>query len=131
MTAMRRHLLVCCLLSATACLGKSPATPTSLDGSVVLAAGQTVELTSDLSIGFVAVVGDSRCPINAGCIQAGDAIVRLALISNNTRGARDLHAAVTTPVRFEDLELRLVDLQPYPFAGRPTDPDDYRATVHV
>ena len=131
MAPMRRTPLTICLLLATACLGKSPSGPTPIDRNVVLAPGQTLELTSDVSVGFVAVLGDSRCPINAGCIQAGDAVVRLTLASRKSRGDRDLHSATLTPVTFEDLELRLVELQPYPFGGRPTDPGDYRATIHV
>jgi hypothetical protein len=128
---MRREILAICLLSATACLGKSPAAPTPIDRSVVLAPGQTVALAADVTVGFVAVLGDSRCPINAGCIQAGDATIRVTVNSSKVSGERDLHTATTVPVRFEDLEIRVVDLQPIPFAGRPTDPNDYRATLHV
>ena len=128
---MRRGLLVLCLLSATACLGKSPAAPTPIDRSIVLAPGQTVELASDVAIGFVSVLGDSRCPINAGCIQGGDAIVRLTVNASRRSGERDLHTGTMAPVTFEDLEIQLVDLHPYPFGGRTTDPRDYRATVRV
>ena len=128
---MRRGILVLCLLSATACLGKSPAAPTPIDRSIVLAPGQTVELAADVAIGFVSVLGDSRCPINAGCIQGGDAIVRLTVNTSRRNGERDLHTGTMAPVTFEDLEIHLVDLHPYPFGGRTTDPKDYRATVRV
>ena len=128
---MRRGVLVLCLLSATACLGKSPAAPTPIDRSIVLAPGQTLELASDVTIGFVSVLGDSRCPINAGCIQGGDAIVRLTVNTSRRSGERDLHTGTMAPVTFEDLEIQLVDLHPYPFGGRTTDPGDYRATVRV
>ena len=128
---MRRSFLGIWLLTATACAGNSPAAPTPVDRSIILAPGQSIELTSDLSVGFVAVLGDSRCPINATCVHAGDATVRLTVTSSTARSDQDLHTAILTPVMFDGLALRLLELQPYPFGGRPTDPDDYRATVHV
>jgi hypothetical protein len=128
---MRRLLLALCLLPATACLGNSPSSPTPIDREIVLAQGQTAQVGGDVSVGFVSVLGDSRCPINAGCIQGGDAIVRITVTSTRGRGDRDLHTGTLAPVTFEDLELRLVDLHPYPFGGRTTDPADYRATLHV
>jgi hypothetical protein len=131
MRNMRRSALLLFLFTATACTDNSPAAPTPLDRSVVLAPGQSVELTSDLSLGFVAVLDDSRCPINASCVQAGDAVVRLAVTSRTARGDHDLHTAIVAPVTFDGLELRLLELQPYPFGGRPTNADDYRATIHV
>lgn len=88
---MRRFLPVICLLAATACLGQSPASPTPLDRQVLIAPGQTVQLTSSDSISFVAVIGDSRCPLNALCIHGGDAIVRVLVRTRNISGERDLH----------------------------------------
>ena len=35
------------------------------------------------------------------------------------------------PVSFDDVQVRLVELQPYPFSSRPFDPADYRATLRV
>jgi hypothetical protein len=131
MNGMRRSLLAICLFFATACLGQSPATPTPLDREVILAAGKTTALTATLSIRFIAVIGDSRCPINALCIQGGDAIVRIEIISRTARGERDLHTGHPQPVEFDGVEVQLVELTPYPFSGRMTDPEDYRATVRV
>jgi hypothetical protein len=128
---MRQFLLALCLLPATACLGNSPSSPTPIDREIVLSQGQTAEVGGGVTVGFVGVLGDSRCPINAGCIQGGDAIVRVTVNAGRTRGERDLHTGILAPVTFEDLELRLVDLHPYPFGGRTTDPADYRATLHV
>ena len=128
---MRRVLATFCLLLATACLGNSPSSPTPIDREIVLAQGQTTQVGGDVTVGFVEVIGDSRCPINASCIQGGDAIVRITVAGTRGRGERDLHTGTLAPVTFEDIELRLVDLHPYPFGGRTTDPADYRATLHV
>ena len=128
---MRHVLLALCLLPATACLGKSPAAPTPVNRDVVLAPGQTVEVTTGLSVRFVSVIGDSRCPGDAICIQGGDAIVRVEIESAAGRAQRDLHTGTLAPVSFDDVQLRLVELQPYPFSSRPFDPREYRATLRV
>jgi hypothetical protein len=98
---------------------------------VVLAPGQTVEVATGLSVRFVSVIGDSRCPIDAICIQGGDAIVRVDIASGEDRGQRDLHTGTLAPVSFDEVQVGLVDLQPYPFSSRPFDPADYRATLRV
>jgi hypothetical protein len=128
---MRHFLLALCLLAAAACLGKSPAAPAPVDRDVVLAPGQTVEVTTGLSVRFVSVIGDSRCPADAICIQGGDAIVRVEIESGAGLGQRDLHTGTLAPVSFGDVQLRLVELQPYPFSSRPFDPREYRATLRV
>ena len=128
---MRQFFLALCLLPVAACLGKSPAGPTPVNREVVLAPGQTAEVATGLSVRFVSVVGDSRCPGDAICIQGGDAIVRIDIESGEDRGQRDLHTATLAPVSFDDVQLQLVELQPYPFSSRPFDPADYRATLRV
>ena len=42
-----------------------------------------------------------------------------------------LHTGDMRPVRHGDLTIALVELQPYPFSARPTEPAEYRATFHV
>jgi hypothetical protein len=128
---MRPFLLALCLLAATACSGNSPSGPTPVDREVVLAPGQTAEFDSGLSVRFVSVIGDSRCPIDAVCITGGDAIVRIHVAAGTGRGDRDLHTGDMQPITFDDVEVRLVELTPYPFSGRETPQRDYRATLRV
>ena len=128
---MRPFLLALCLLPATACSGNSPSGPTPVDREVVLATGQTAEFDSGLSVRFVSVIGDSRCPIDAVCIAGGDAIVRIHVAAGTGRGDRDLHTGDMQPITFDDVEVRLVELTPYPFSGRETPQGDYRATLRV
>lgn len=128
---MRHFLLAICLLPVAACLGKSPASPTPINREVVLAPGQTVDLTTGLSVRFVSVVGDSRCPGDAICIQGGDAIVRIDVQTDKSRAQRDLHTGTLAPVAVDDVEVRLLELRPYPFASMPFDPSEYRATLRV
>ena len=129
---MRFLLLVLCLLPATGCLGSSPSAPSPIDREVVLAPGQTAQLAANVSVRFITVVGDSRCPGDALCIQGGDAIVRVEISSGRARAERELHTGSLQPVQVDDLVVRLMDLAPYPFSSLPpTQPADYRATLRV
>ena len=128
---MRHFLLAICLLPATACNGNSPTEPTPVDREVILAPGQTAEFSRGLSVRFVSVIGDSRCPIDVICVWGGDAIVRVHIAAGTGRGDRDLHTGDMQPVTFDDIEVRLVELTPYPFSGRETPRSDYRAALRV
>jgi hypothetical protein len=129
---MRPASVVWLLTMAIAC--SNPSGPTvRLDENFVLAPGESARVSgADVSIRFVGVQGDSRCPADAVCIQGGDAIVRVEAQSS-TAGAKtyDLHTATSQPVRHGDVAIALVELTPYPFASRPTQPGDYRATLRV
>jgi hypothetical protein len=128
---MRHFLLAICLLPAAACLGNSPTEPAPVDREVILAPGQTAEFNRGLSVRFVSVIGDSRCPVDAVCFWGGDAIVRIHIAAGTGRGDRDLHTSTMEPVTFDDVQVRLVELTPYPFSGRDTPTSEYRATLRV
>jgi hypothetical protein len=101
---------------------------------MVLSPGQTVAIEgADSSLRFQGVIGDSRCPGDAICIQGGDALVRIDVIpSRGSASTYDLHTGSMQPVRHEDLTIELVELNPYPFGSLPPiGPSDYRATLRV
>lgn len=98
---------------------------------MVLAPGQRTQVAERLSVGFVGVLGDSRCPADALCIQGGDAIVRIEIDAGRRQAQRDLHTGNMQPVLFEGVRVELVELSPYPFSGRPIEPGDYRARLRV
>jgi hypothetical protein len=128
---MRHVALALCLLSATACQEKSPTAPTPVDREVVLAPGESTAVTSDLTLRFVGVPADSRCPADALCIHLGDAIVRIHVDAGATQAERELHTSDRKPVSVEGLRVELVQLAPYPFSSGPIQPGDYRATLRV
>jgi hypothetical protein len=127
----------CALLtSALAAAACADATPTRTSGPVdavfVLAPGETTEVTSaGIRVRFQGVMGDSRCPADALCIQGGDAIVRIEVSSSKTAVRYDLHTGSMQPVRRDDLTIALVQLSPYPFSSRTISPGEYRATLNV
>jgi len=65
------------------------------------------------------------------CILGGDAIVRVEITTTGDRAERDLHTGNMQPVSHLGVRIELVSLDPYPFASRPVQPADYRATLRV
>src|SRR5436190_15929412 len=128
---MRRWIFLAVLAAtstvATACDSRSPEAPAGpVNAQLVLAPGQTADVaTAGIRLRFVAVVGDSRCPADAICIQGGDAIVRIDVVPpTGAQATYDLHTATLRPVQYNDLTIALVELAPYPFASRPFPPED-------
>jgi hypothetical protein len=122
------------LCLATAC-DENPIGPTvPVDRQFVLAPGEgaTIEGTV-VRMRFEEVTSDSRCPINAVCVQAGDAVVMIRVFDEIGSYPYELHATDVTrkSATHRNVSIEVVDLQPVPFAGRPTDPSAYRATFKV
>lgn len=117
----------------SACTSDTPATPGPVDVRVVLAPGQMAVVSeAGIILRFEAVLGDSRCPADALCIQGGDAIVHIVVLSSvGASSSYDLHTGDMKPVRHRDLTIALENLSPYPFSSRTIAPGDYRATLHV
>jgi hypothetical protein len=127
-----RHLgTIICLLTATACLGKTPSGPSPIEKEVVIAPGETAAVASDLRVGFVQVDGDSRCPTDVVCITAGDALVRITLEVGSDAVERDLHTRDKQPVSHAGVRVELMKLDPYPLSSRPIQPGEYRATLRI
>jgi hypothetical protein len=122
------------LVILVALVGCSPTSPSvRLDEDFVLAPKDTVRVAeAGFSIRFLGVEGDSRCPADAICIQGGDALVRIEVRSLGS-GVQSyaLHTGDMRPVVHDGLTIALVELAPYPFSSRTTQPDEYRATLRV
>jgi len=105
-----------------------------IDQDFPLAVGATVTVAgADLVLRFVQVQEDSRCPLDAQCVAAGDATVRLAAREDGGRELpMDLHVyGEAREVRFGIYWIRLQDLAPLPRAGQPVPPRDYVVTLRV
>jgi hypothetical protein len=132
---VRALALLLALLLSTGCNDHTPTTPTgAVDVTVVLtpAEWKTVD-GAGMMIRFQRVVSDSRCPGDAICLQfqAGEAVVRIDVASTGQQATYDLHTGSSNSVQHGDVTIALVELNPYPFASRPTAPGDYRATVRL
>lgn len=120
-------------LALVAC-DESPTAPTvRLNQEFVLAPGEAAKIAgAGMSIRFVGVLGDSRCPADAVCILGGDAIVRISVLSfGGGRDDYDLHTGDLRPVAHRGFTIALVNLVPYPFSSRAIQPNEYRATFRV
>jgi hypothetical protein len=107
-------------LSLAACASVPPANagPTAGIGEVAA--------TNGLRVRPLAVVEDSRCPINAICVWAGRLVVRSEVSGGNWRRMHDLELG--KPQQVADGSLTLVSAEPSKLAGVETDPRAYRFT---
>jgi hypothetical protein len=113
---------------------KASLAPVALDEAFVLAPGERVFVEeATLRIGFVEVTGESRCPLDAICVWAGDATVHVGVSEAGSIDRYELHTGdpVRKVVSHRGFTIHLVDLQPYPASTRPIAPSEYRVTLRV
>jgi hypothetical protein len=111
-----------------------PTGPTvQLNEEFTLSPGEVATVSgTGIRIRFVGVEGDSRCPADVICIQGGDAIVRIEVLSlGGGAQSYELHTAGTVPVVHGNMTIALVQLSPFPFSSRTIQPEEYRATLRV
>jgi hypothetical protein len=118
-------------LFAVAC-GSGPGGPSGgLGQETELAPGQTVQVGA-LRVTFVAVTGDSRCPVDVTCVWEGDAVARLT-VSQPTGPVetRELHTSRPREASYGDFRIELVRLDPAPRSTQTIPPDNYRLRFRV
>lgn len=95
------------------------------DGIARAALGETVAVDGP-KVTPLAVLEDSRCPMNARCVWAGQ--VRLKVRVHLGAGDRDLELTSGKPLPVADGTLELVEVRPDRVAGegQSLDPRDYR-----
>jgi hypothetical protein len=99
---------------------------------VVLGPGQSAPLDrASISLTFLRVANDSRCPADALCVLGGSARVDVQVTGAWGVQILSFETGNLQPVRVGTLTLELVQLAPYPFSAQPIDPADYRATFRV
>lgn len=105
------HLLPALALSLSACATVPPST----DGITRLAIGQT-GIVDGPKVTPLAVLEDSRCPINARCVWAGQ--VRLRILVTLGSGSREHEIVTGKPLPIADGQLELVEVAPGRIAGQ-------------
>ena len=127
---VRWLILTCAVLSACSSL-TAPTVPFNQD--FTLAPGEAVSVADTAArIRFLEVRGDSRCPADVACVQGGDAIVRIEVLSKGAHSERyDFHTGSPTPLAHGGFTIALVALRPYPFSSGQIQPGDYRLTLRV
>lgn len=139
--AARRALLplavLTALLATTACSDSDgPTAPRgSFEQRVTLRAGQLLRIESErIEIGFQEITQDSRCPINALCVWAGEARGIFGLgagrPANTGFGVFELSTLSPRTVLISGYRVTLESILPAP-TGPPIPPGDYVATLLI
>jgi hypothetical protein len=126
-------LFVSPLAGASNPLGQDPGQDAGT--RMVLAPGEVRRVSgTDLTLTFVRLVGDSRCPTGVTCIRAGDAAV-LVRADKPGSAAADLMLHTSGPgsgdVAVHGMRLTLVDVTPYPREDHTPSPEEYRVTLLI
>jgi hypothetical protein len=108
----------------------------AVDSEIELRVGQTAAVTvagKEMSIRFVRVIEDSRCPIGVNCVWEGDAVARFELTAGGAAETVDLHTHHDRERARDVGEARvsLTQLTPVPRADKHPKPDEYVATLVV
>ena len=112
-----KRLLFIAVLALSAC--------TTAGTSATPGLGQ-VGRVDGLSVRPIAIVEDSRCPINAICVWAGRLVVRAEISGGDWRQTRDIELRKPQPIA--NGQLTLIEASPSKMADQPIAPGDYRFT---
>lgn len=128
---MGRVVAIGLVLALGAC-----ASPTEPDAVVAtpfqLKVGEVATIPDNARLRFDTVRSDSRCPIDAICITAGDAVIAVTLMRNGASESRELHTIpAQSQFSYSNYVVKLTELQPYPRSDRQARPEDYTATLMV
>lgn len=107
----------CATVPAPTPVGPAP------DGIVTARLGQTVHVDGP-RVTPLKVLEDSRCPMNARCVWAGQ--VRLKVRVHLGKRDETVELVSNKPVPIADGSLELVEVQPDRIAGEPIDQRVYR-----
>ena len=119
--------------------GYMPATEMSITASLGQAfdikVGQEASISSQqLTLKFLSVSEDSRCPQGTNCIWEGNGKVNIELTpTGQTSYVVELNTAMSlkSEATYLNYKISLLDLQPYPSAGRTIQQSEYIVTVRV
>lgn len=99
---------------------------------VTLKIKQSIKINDELLIGFEDVVADSRCPIYAICVWAGDGEIKLSISKNNYTIFSFLHTFLEPKlIEFENYKIELKTLSPYPKIDEEIKKEDYTAELVI
>lgn len=128
---MRRVLLVVLAVCAIAC--DNPSGPDAVVGTPFeLKPGEIATIPDEARLRFDAVRNESRCPIDAICISAGDAIIAVTLMRGSSNESRELHTMpAQSQLSYSRYVIKLTELQPYPRSDRQARPEEQVATFLV
>ena len=130
---MKHVIALIAAIAAAGCFN-SPTGPDVVAGKPFeLKAGAVSVLPDSTRLTFREVQSDSRCPMDAICVWAGDATVAITLTpSKGSAESRELHTQPTgSQISFAGYTIVLTALAPYPRSSQKIAAADYIATFVV
>ena len=126
---MLRVAVLVLSVAAVGCF--NPAAPDAVvNKPFQLKVGESITLPDGNWVRFNRLVSDSRCPIDAVCIVAGDAVISVSFKIGHL--TTELHTDPSkSQISTSQYVLKLTELQPYPRASAPAKPEDYVGTFVV
>ena len=129
---MSRTFVVIAALVLGACFDNPTGPDAAVGQPFVLKLGEIASLPETSKLRFDNVRADSRCPIDAICVRAGEAIIAVTLMRGSGNEAKELQTVpAQSQFSYSKYVVKLTELQPYPRASQPTRPEDYVATFVV
>jgi hypothetical protein len=126
-------IVILMLLILSGC-NKPAGNEVSLGQEFTLSVGQSVMVAGEnLSIKFIDVTSDSRCPKGATCIWEGEVSALIEITSSGSTYRKVLTqpgSSSSTKTSFTNYEI-MFDIQPYPELNKEIDRKDYRLELVI
>ena len=128
---IRLAAILTCLALAGCGAADPDAKEIDLGAEVTLAPGETVSVkTAAMTVRFVAVTEDSRCPRDVTCVWAGEVKVSLS-IQESSKVASPAEVSEGGSTLAGGYRVTLVRVEPHPVTGANIAPQAYRATLKI
>jgi hypothetical protein len=122
-------LLTC--LAVAGCVAAAAQMPAGMGAEFTLAPGESARIeAASLSVRFVAVTEDSRCPGDTTCIWAGEVRAQLE-VREGSNEPRQVELKPGDETRAGSHRVILVRVEPQPTSKARIDAQQYRATLTV
>lgn len=107
----------------------------NLDSEFLLQFNQSAEIKSeDITVTFLNVTSDSRCPSDVTCVWQGQAGIELDLRKGEEKSTVSLSiGGDSSPEEsiFDSYLIQLVDISPYPVSTKDIQSDEYAAKINI
>lgn len=129
-------LLLATTILAASCKEDSNTNPLTINSVNKIRFQETLS-DGNISIKFLEVVNDSRCPANANCVWLGNAEIKFELMENNESIPFELFAnaisqlGMSNDTIISDYSIEVITLEPYPETSDEIPPSTYFAEILV
>ena len=124
-----RYFVFIVFAVALAACGRDGSAAT-LNAPIQLEPGQSAVFDAeDLTVKFVGIDSDSRCPSDVACVWAGEVVVRLSVRKDSRTKELSIKAPQSLPV--DGFSVTVLDVLPPRASSQRIAPADYRVTLKV